>query len=1585
MALDLTGIANENEFYTHHYLTAILENDLKGFFNHWAEREQQGVKPPYDQLARLHRDYFALRNRMERVHEPADIMAAQREILPELLAILGYEFVPAFKELDSGAIIPIIAEVRKPSGVPELWIIETVTPITENTDPLESSFVKAQYENADAETIPPEMTLTELITKQIFTLAEPPRWLIVLNVSNMVLLDRSKWNERRFLRFDIAEILSRRETATLKAMSALLHRESICPEEGASLLDTLDESSHKHAFAVSEDLKYSAREAVELLGNEALHYIRNVRKDKIYGRDMADQLTRECLRYLYRLLFLLYIEARPELGYAPMNSEEYRTGYSLEDLRDLELQPLTEEPSQNGFFINDSLRMLFRLIFEGFNYEQKTVEMVFAEQRPVFRLFPLSSHLFDPARTPLLNGVKFRNAPLQKVIELLSLSRATTGNHRRGRISYAQLGINQLGAVYEGLLSYSGFFAETDLYEVKKAGTEVNELEAAFFVNTEDFQQYEESERVYNPDGTFKIYPRGTFIYRLAGRNREKTASYYTPEVLTRCLVKYALKELLKDKTADDILKLTVCELAMGSAAFLNEAINQLAEAYLDRKQKETGEIIAHDAYGREKQKFKAFMADNNVFGVDLNPVAVELAEVSLWLNAMHISTPSPLAGEGRGEGETAPIIPWFGNQLVCGNSLIGARRQVFASELLEENRRGQKTWLDVVPERIPLGQTRPKKTIYHFLLPDAGMANYTDKVVRGMAKNETDKVRAWRKDFIKPFSAGEIETLIRLSAAADKLWLRHVEQSRKVREMTREAYRFFGYDDGNIYQHRLTTKEKDELYSREILTEGAEHSSPFRRLKLVMDYWCALWFWPIQEADKLPSRDEFLMDLSLILEGTVYEAKPATGEQLTFLPDKSLAQTEMDYANEFGFVNVDALCDKDEGIKRLALVRDLAAQHHFHHWELAFADLFADRGGFDLNIGNPPWIKIEWNEGGLLGDYDPKFVIRNVSAAKLATMREEAIKKQGIRDEYINEYVAFEGMQNFLNAFQNYAILKGTQSNLYKCFLPQSWMIGSAQGISGFLHPEGVYDDPNGGQLREAIYSRLRYHFQFQNELNIFGDVDHHTKFSVNIGTAQAENQVRFSHLANLFSVATVDGCFQQTGSSTVGGIKNDNNNWNLVGHRDRIVAVDREILGLFAKLYDEKGTSSLRARLPVVHSRQVVKVLRQFAAQPKRLGDLEGEYFSTEMWHETNAQKDGTIKRSTQFAGTPENWILSGPHFYVGNPFNKTPRAVCHLNSDYDPLDLTAIADDYLPRTNYVPACDQLNYKNRLPVITWKNAGLIVDQYCYVNRRMFGTSAERSLISTIVHPKIAGSINTVFTICFKSIGNLLSFSSACNSIVFDFFVKLTGKSDLRADTFKQFPIIESKLTKKSNSIRLLMLTCLTTHYSELWEECWEDVFRQERWTKDDPRLDNAKFANLTSKWQRNCALRTDYERRQALVEIDVLAAMALGLTLDELCTIYRIQFPVLRQNENDTWYDQNGRIVFTVSKGLPGVGYSRPEWNEIKDMKTGTVSRTITDDTLPGGPRERTITYTAPFDRCNREADYTTAWTAFEQRGLK
>jgi len=149
-----------------------------------------------------------------------------------------------------------------------------------------------------------------------------------------------------------------------------------------------------------------------------------------------------------------------------------------------------------------------------------------------------------------------------------------------------------------------------------------------------------------------------------------------------------------------------------------------------------------------------------------------------------------------------------------------------------------------------------------------------------------------------------------------------------------------------------------------------------------------------------------------------------------------------------------------------------------------------------------------------------------------------------------------------------------------------------------------------------------------------------------------------------------------------------------------------------------------------------------------------------------------------------------------------------------------------------------------------------------------------------------------------------------------------------------------------------------------------------RDEWTKTDLRL--KPFNILSNSWNHETPLRNMFERRQALVEIDVITAMALGLTLEELILIYNVQFPVLQQNEDDTWYDAKGNIVFTCSKGLTGVGLDRAEWNMIKDYKEGeTYEHTIEKSELYKG---KVITYYAPFDKCDRVEDYKVAWEYFE-----
>ena len=1605
-AASFLGINNENEFYSAHYLSEVFKGDINDTLNQWKVREdadrdddtlpkEQRYTTPHHRLRNLAKPYFAMRERSTKERSKTRAIAVQREFFQSLLSTLDIPWQPHNRIVGEDLELPVLATL--PAGdAPKLWVLGVLDLEKEGLDPLQQPLHKEQFigDGPQFDALK-EQSWYELLNSTVFKQNEPPRWVLLLSDRQLVLIDRFKWLKNRVLRFDWDEILGRKDDQTLKAASVLLHQSSLVPEEGSSLLDNLDENSHKHAFGVSEDLKYALRQAIELLGNEAAAQLIQRKDISFTGKSAldADKLSRECLRYMYRLLFLFYIEARPELQYVPHQSEAWRKGYSLESLRDLELVKLTSEESRKGYYLHHSLSQMFRLIQDGYNSAQENTAALDWSERGMHHTFAiekLDSHLFDTSRTPYLNKVKFTNETLQTVVRLMSLTRETSGRgrgrKRRGRVSYAQLGINQLGAVYEALLSYRGFFATSDLYEVKKAGDTPNELETGYFVPASEIDEYKDEEKVYDTDDAghkkLRVHEKGKFIYRLAGRDRQKSASYYTPEVLTKCLVKYTLKERLEGLSADEILELTVCEPAMGSAAFLNEGVNQLAEAYLTRKQQELDTRIPHEEYREALQQVKMYIADRNVFGVDLNPIAVELAEVSLWLNAL----------------SSANQVPWFGYQLFNGNSLIGARRQVYSPTLLTEKKK-QDRWFNSEPKRLdPQKPQRKPEHIYHFLLPDEGMAGVSDKEAKKLKPKAFDHIKNWKKTFIEPLDSDELALLQNISAAIDKLWAEHTQTLRADRQRTIDRFSIWGQEQHPGYQ--TTTAEKDQIRASGIFNTNAKIASAYRRLKLVMDYWCALWFWPLDQVELLPDRASWLFELNLILQGEVYSFQPEQGgldftatdgntgnakttdsfaKPITDLfaadePQLSLTEQEQkaqQVKTASGELNLEKLFKQ---FPRLNLVNELATKHKFFHWELTFADVFADNGGFDVMLGNPPWSAINFNIETIIGDYAPKLIISDMNQNAKQKLIQEKLTIGKVKCSVLSECEQISGLRNYLGNKCLYTFSSSMKSDLFKSFADLQFSLLSKNGFSGLLHQNSIFEEEKGTLMREKIYSHLHYHFSFVNQEKLF-PIGNTRSYSINVVSSTKRNH-NAKGIFGLYHPKTIDECFTEFGLRELGK-KDSNNNWNKQGCSARVISLNREYYQFIDSFFDSSHAWK-SARLVAFRAADEVESLKKIVNIPKNIIN----------W--ASGERNFDIDTSTEKTCFVDcnSFVLQSAHIGLANALSQTPNVVCSTHRAYTSLDLQQIDENYLPRTNFLV----------------ENFRADIDNSKIVARCRVDKEGERTILSGWA-PSLAQQEGVSY---FDSGDNTINitWSVLISSLPYDYFHRIVGKPHFRLNALRKLPSIPTydHIINELCS-RGACLFSVTGLYKKLWQSVWRENFTQVEWTSASNLLPQSFFLNLNKVWSSSSTLKADFERRQALLEIDVLVCIALGLTLQELITIYRVQFPVMRQYERETYYDINGRIVFTPSKGLVDVGLSRkagkkdtpvtieyPDgqtetkplgWEEAIHLKVGTkIHRTVMDDTLPGGPREKTITYVAPWHLPNREEDYRVAWEVFKER---
>jgi hypothetical protein len=1377
------------------------------------------------------------------------------------------------------------------------------------------------------------------VVSSVFLTDDAPPFVLVQAGRWILLAERGRWPEGRWLAVDLGVVVDRRDTrraGELEHVAAMLGPDLLLPgEDGQAPWLALLEQSIQHTVGVSADLREGVRLSISIIANDvvARRTARGLPVLDVPG--LGPDLARQSLRFLYRILFLLYAEASPQLEVLPVQAPEYQAGYGLDRLRDLILTELSSERAQHGTHLYGSLALLFRLLDQGHDTQagtgagssrpdtagtpattdaamapdaaDETGEVGAAGEaeagdtddlpadipgdRLVFHA--LRSDLFAANATSLIDEVGLGNGAVQRVLRHLLLTKVRKGSDR-GFISYGELGINQLGAVYEGLMSWSGMIADTDLYEVAKGGDPSG---GTWLLPADRIHEVPEDALVRAPDeksGEPKavLHPRGSFVFRLAGRERQQSASYYTPEALTRSVVHHAVEELLDQNgvttRAADILGLTICEPALGSGAFAIEAVRQLAAEYLRRAQDERGVRIPAEHYPDELQRVKAYLALHQVYGVDLNATAVELAEVSLWLDTM----------------QAGLAAPWFGLHLRRGNSLIGARRAVYDPTLLKK-----KAWLSTVPTDAPLhdlaapGRTPPVGTgIHHFLLPAAGWGAVVDAPeARTYAPERREALRTWRSGMLRTPERDAQKRLARLAVRVEALWDLARRRIELAEAGIRRNTRVWGADEANGgTSGEPVTREQVEAVLRD---EG----SAYRRLRRVMDAWCALWSWPLTTDVPPPDWDAWLGGLEALLGKGAVQTRAEQAGQASFAAD--LTWRGLDEAEELdlGYAGV---LPVDEAVGKypwLLVAERIADQQGYFHWELEFPQVFA-RGGFDLQVGNPPWVRPDWDDAGVLAEHDPWWALTpNAPEQEKRQRRKHTFSLPGAETWFLDQRAEQVGLSAHLGSAVDRPLLHGLHPDLYRCFMDRTWRSATLAGIVSLIHPESHFTELRAAELRRETYHRLRRHWQYRNDAKLFKEIMNTKRFGVHV-YGPTRQDVEFIQAAWLYEPSTVDRSLLHDGSGPEPGIKDASGKRNITPHARRVTHVDRHILGGWAELVDEVGTPHDQARMLYLVNHSSSTVLAKLAEAP-RLGSLSFSW--SRGWEEDRDRRLGWFERRSAVPVTWSDVILQGPHITVGTLLFQQPRPTMRSPKDTDPLDLEKISEDYIPRTSYQRARPAAEYHSSYK--RWN--GLPSNSYFRIAWREMCDIASIRTLHIALMPPGPTHVGSILSARVSDFSDLAVFTGIAGSLIADFQIKCTGVGHVKIDTLSKLPHVRGHILEQELVLRTLRLNCLVRPYAPLWEELYDSAWQRDRWV---PGIgvnysERAEIGKVAPSWEYGTPLRCAADRRQALVEIDAIVAVMLGLSADELATVYRTQFAVLQDDERKARYDSFGRRIPT------------------------------------------------------------------------
>lgn len=1527
------------EWLSEHYFTsdATKESFRAKVLGRRKEWEEQ-VSSPRERFTAargdLERRLGALSEAAGEAAEPADRQAAADAVYDDVLTVLGYR-TGQFSLAVDGPVTRVSSagiEGKAPLAILRARPVDALEDAVSKGDPQDARGTLAVPFVDEAGT---EHHSAARALSALFLGPAGPDFALLLAGRWAVVAERARWAEGRYLAVDLQTVAERNDAARggeIDRALTILEAGSLAPDaDGAVWWAGVLEESVRHTVGVSEDLREGVRRSIEIIANDVVARRAEAGLPPLPG-DQAQPLAVQSLRYLYRILFLLYAEASSELGVLPSGAAEYDAGYSVDRLRELTLVELATEQARRGTHLHESLAVLSRLVDAGprpWTPEQE-------DATGGLEFHPLRADLFAPEATALIDEVKLSNAALQEVLRHLLLSKERRGRDR-GFISYAELGINQLGAVYEGLMSYTGFFAEDELFEVAPGGDAskgswVVPVHRADHLDRKDFVA--EEDPVTHERRPVR-HRRGTFVYRLSGRERQQSASYYTPEVLTRFTVQQALEELLdQDGTttsAEEILHLTVCEPALGSGAFAIEAVDQLARQYLTRRQAELGESIDPEAFPHELQKVKAHIALHQVYGVDLNATAVELAEVSLWLSTMV-------------KGLQAP---WFGLRLRRGNSLIGARRSVYAGSALRKDR----AWMKAVPQDRPLAQIDDAGTsgsVFHFLLPSEGWGAGVEvpKQVRDLVPDEVKALKAWRASVRRKLSAKQVKELEALTQRAEKLWALALRRLTIAEQQSGRDLDLWGRD---------VSDKRGAVTREQIEASLADPDGAYRRLRRVMDAWCALWFWPLTETEvATPSIEQWIDALQMML-GQDTE-KRARKWMTSFTADddwEGLADTEQ---RDRVLADAKPVEQVLQAHPWLRVCERVAQAQGFFHWELDFAAVFA-HGGFDLQVGNPPWVRPTVDIEGLLAEGDPWWQLAHKpSVAQKNERRPVALAADGVQDLVIAATADTAATADYLSSTPEFLHLSG-QPDLYRAFLEQVWRHAAPHGVAALIHPETHFTDDKAQTLRRETYRRLRRHWQFINELRLF-EIHHLVQYGIHV-YGQAQN-VDFIQATGLYHPDTVVRSLAHDGSGEEPGVKHEGH-WDQRPHAARVQRVTADTLTLWSSVTDPEATNPSATRMLYTVNSAANRVLER-TSRAERIGGL-GLSFSAG-WHETGDRAAGRFVLNWGSAAWKDA-ILQGPHLHVSTPLVKEPNETMRNNLDWSPVDHEALAPNALPVTSYTPAGDRKVYDEQYTRWGDQRENSARDFYRVAWRKMAAQTGERTLICALLPPGPA-HVDGLQSSGGPHLGSreLVTVAGALSSLTGDFIIRAVPSNNIYASRVSRLPMVPlDHPLLLALVLRTLQLNCLTDAYADLWNECWDPAFAH-----DETILPRYGRVAAGRQWTAQTPLRRAEDRRNAQVEIDSLVALMLGVDVEDLCTVYRTTFAVLHGYDQDKYtFDRNGRLVPTEVLSV---------WKK-KGERITHEERTAVH---PGSGVA--YEYKLPFATRDREEDFRVAYAEFQRR---